>query len=515
MSENDDEFEFIEDDEDSSEIDMLKPWKVAVIDDEDQIHQVTRMALGRYEYLGRPLEFLSAYSAAEGKKLFEQHNDIAVCLLDVVMETETAGLELVKDIRANNNVFTRIVLRTGQPGQAPEEEVIEKYDINDYKEKTELTRTKLTTLMYSCLKTYEFIVNQEKTRVGLEKVLQSTAKIFENPYIKDFATGVMMQIASLFEFGDDAALVKIDHAMAAFEKEHELQVIAGLGDFDPDKNGQAKSAIPQNLLDNIFSNNSKFNIYHDERYFIASHVGKDKEHYILALSGNLADFTDLQKKLASVFCHNAMIAFENIMLNNEIEEAQWEMVYLLGGAVETRSKETGNHITRVSELSELLALKIGMDSKQAELIKWASPLHDIGKIAIPDAILNKPGKLDADEWEIMKTHADEGYRMLCNSKKKVIQLASLVARDHHEHWNGNGYPNGVSGEAISIEGRITAVADVFDALCSKRCYKDAWTYDQAFDFMKEASGKQFDPEIIDALVVNKDQVLDIYEKFRD
>jgi len=510
----DDEIIFIEDDEVVAET-YRKPWKIAIVDDDEHIHEVTRLALNSYRYSGRPLQFISAYSAAEGRQLFEQHNDIAVCLLDVVMETETSGLELVKHIRANNNVFTRIVLRTGQPGQAPEEKVISNYDINDYKEKTELTRIKLTTLMHSCLKTYEHIINQDHTRAGLEKVLESTAKIFENPYIKDFAKGIMMQIMSLFEFGDSAAFVRIDHAMAAHEKKNILNIISGIGDFAPDEQNHTRKQLPRDILNSVLSQKKKFRVYCDDHYFVASHLGKDNEHYLLALSGELKGFSDLNIKLASVFCHNALIAFENISLNNEIEEAQWEMVYLLGGAVETRSKETGNHIKRVAELSELLARQIGLGSKHAELIKWASPLHDVGKIAIPDAILNKPGKLDAQEWEIMKTHAEEGYRMLCKSNKEVIQLASRIAHDHHEHWNGAGYPNNKKGEAISIEGRITAVADVFDALCSKRCYKQAWSYDEAFDYMQQSSGEQFDPQLIEALFNTKEAVLEIYETYKD
>lgn len=508
----DDEIEFLEEEIENLTEPKNKPWKIAIIDDEEQVHTVTRLILSDYIYSGRHLEFYSAYSAKEGKKLFNDHNDIAVCLLDVVMETESAGLDLVKDIRANDNAFTRIVLRTGQPGQAPEEEVIEKYDINDYKEKTDLTRTKLTTLMHSCLKTYEFIINQEITKAGLEKVLESTAKIFENPFIKEFAEGVMMQLGSLFEFNQDAALVKIENAMAAFEKEHNLQVIAGIGDYDPSCHEPNEISLPSDLLDQILSENDKFKIYFDESYFIASHMGKDNERYLLALNGDLSHCTDLNKRLLSIFCHNAMIAFENIMLNNEIEEAQWEIVYLLGGAVETRSKETGKHISRVSEISELLALKIGLDTEIAELIKCASPLHDVGKIAIPDAILNKPGKLNPDEWEVMKTHAEEGFNMLKNSNKKVIQIASRIAHDHHECWDGSGYPNSKKGGDISIEGRITAVADVFDALCSRRCYKEPWSFDDAFNYMKEGAGTQFDPQIIDVFLKEKKQIMDIYHK---
>ena len=516
MVDSDEDIDFLDEDSDTTvTVKKLKPWKIAVIDDEEQVHHVTKLILSDYQYAGRPLEFYSAYNAVEGKKLFDEQDDIAVCLLDVVMETETAGLDLVKDIRSNNNPFTRIVLRTGQPGQAPEEEVIKKYDINDYKEKTELTRTKLTTLMHSCLKTYEFIVSQEITKAGLEKVLESTAKIFENPFIQDFAQGIMLQISSLFEFHQDAALVKIENAMAAYEKGHKLRVIAGIGDYDPNEHKSSEINLPKKLLDQITAENEKFKIHIDDAYFIASHIGKDDDHYLLAMNGDLSECSELNKKLLSVFCHNAMIAFENIMLNNEIEEAQWEMVHMLGGAVETRSKETGNHISRVSLVSELLAQKIGLDKKTAELIKWASPLHDVGKIAIPDPILNKPGKLEADEWEIMKTHAEEGYRLLNQSNKYVIQLAGRIAADHHEKWDGSGYPAGKKGTEISIEGRITAVADVFDALCSKRCYKETWSYEQAFEYMAEAAGSQFDPELVDALIESKTEILKLYEKYQD
>ena len=494
---------------------LKKPWKVAVIDDDEQVHTVTKIALRSYRYSGRPLEFISAYSAKEGRQIFQEHKDIAVCLLDVVMETETSGLDLVKHIRADNNDFTRIILRTGQPGQAPQEEIIEKYDINDYKEKTELTRTKLITLMHSCLKTYEFIINQEQTRSGLEKVLESTAKIFENPFINDFATGVMMQILSLFEVGDNAAFVRINNAMAAYEKSRDIQVIAGLGDFAPDSEKTHKDCLPEYILDKVADGEESFLLYHDNDYLIASHKGKKDNHYILALNGDLQKLTDFNVRIISLFCHNALIAFENIFLNHEIEDAQMEMVYLLSGAVESRSKETGNHIKRVSEVSAILARHIGLDDTYVEGIRWASPLHDIGKIAIPDSILNKPGKLEPNEWEIMKTHAEEGYKMLSSSNKKFIKLACLIARDHHEKWNGTGYPAGKKGDDISIEGRITAVADVFDALCSKRCYKNAWTYEETIKYMIDNSGKQFDPALIDSLIANKEKILFLYDTYKD
>jgi response regulator RpfG family c-di-GMP phosphodiesterase len=161
----------------------------------------------------------------------------------------------------------------------------------------------------------------------------------------------------------------------------------------------------------------------------------------------------------------------------------------------------------------LLATKLGLDEDLSIKIHRSSPLHDLGKIAIQDGILNKPGKLTAEEFSVMKTHAQIGHDMILESKRELCQTGRLIALEHHEHWDGNGYPKGKKGESISIEGRITAVADVFDALSAKRCYKDPWALDKVFAYMQEKSGTQFDPKIIDVLMENDNEVLDIYEKY--
>ena len=161
-------------------------------------------------------------------------------------------------------------------------------------------------------------------------------------------------------------------------------------------------------------------------------------------------------------------ALESAMLYKEIEETQKEIIFTMAEVGESRSKETGNHVKRVAEYSKLLALMWGINPEEAELLKMASPMHDIGKIGIPDAILLKPGRLDEQEFEVMKTHATLGWQMLKNSSRPILKAASTVAYEHHEKYNGKGYPNGIVGESIHIYGRITAVADVFDALGSDR-----------------------------------------------
>jgi PAS domain S-box-containing protein len=204
-----------------------------------------------------------------------------------------------------------------------------------------------------------------------------------------------------------------------------------------------------------------------------------------------------------------------VKLNEEIELTQKEVVLTMGAIGETRSKETGLHVKRVAEYSYLLAKLFGLDERDASLLKQASPMHDIGKVGIPDSILNKPGKLTDEEFEIMKSHAEIGYDMLKHSKRDILKTSAVVAYTHHEKWDGSGYPNGLKGDDIPIEGRITAVADVFDALGHDRVYKKAWELEQILELFEKEKAKHFDPKLIDIFFKNLDQFLEIKDKFED
>jgi HD-GYP domain-containing protein (c-di-GMP phosphodiesterase class II) len=194
-------------------------------------------------------------------------------------------------------------------------------------------------------------------------------------------------------------------------------------------------------------------------------------------------------------------------LNNEIEATQREIVFTMGAIAEERSQETGAHIKRVAEYSLILARLSGLSLKESLLIKNASPMHDIGKVGIPDHILNKPGKLTPQEFEIMKTHAELGYKMLKHSQRSILKAASILAYEHHEKWDGSGYPRGLKGEEIHIYGRITAIADVFDALGSDRVYKKAWPLQKILDFFEEQKGKHFDPHLTELFLDNLEHFL--------
>jgi HD-GYP domain-containing protein (c-di-GMP phosphodiesterase class II) len=184
----------------------------------------------------------------------------------------------------------------------------------------------------------------------------------------------------------------------------------------------------------------------------------------------------------------------------DLRESQLEVVRRLSQAAESRDHDTGIHITRMSRMCSRLALAAGASPDLAEMLLNAAPMHDVGKIGIPDHILLKPGKLDADEWEVMKSHAMIGSELLAGSRSPVMQMGELIALTHHERWDGTGYPRGLKGEEIPFGARITAVCDVFDALISQRPYKEPWPLEDALEEIKKDSGGHFDPEIVDVFV---------------
>ncbi len=201
------------------------------------------------------------------------------------------------------------------------------------------------------------------------------------------------------------------------------------------------------------------------------------------------------------------------VLNEEIQATQREVIHTMGSIGETRSKETANHVIRVAEISLLLARKVGLSEAECDEIHDAAPMHDIGKVGIPDSVLNKPGRLTEDEYKLMKTHSQLGHEIFEYSERPLLKAVSIIAQQHHERWDGNGYPLGLAGDDIHIYGRIVAVADVFDALISPRCYKAPWPAQRVYEYFQNSAGTQFDPTVVAALTDNFDQALAIVKRY--
>ncbi|RAV20628.1 DUF3369 domain-containing protein [Paenibacillus contaminans] len=486
-------------------------WKVIIVDDEQEIHRVTKLVLSDFEFAGKTLAFHSAYTAADAKKLFMEHPDAALVLLDVVMEEEDSGLKLVRFIREElKNQTIRVILRTGQPGQAPEKTIIMDYDINDYKEKTELTSQKLFTTVVSSLRTFRDMKVIEKNKNGLEEIIKSSATIFELQSMRKFARGVLTQLTSIINLNKNA----LHCSLAVTKEDSEIYILAATGDYSSKEYDRVSDVVPITILkeieDAFREKRSKFFDSHFVYYF-QSKTGSEN---VIYLSGRKA-LNEWDRYLIEIYCANVSVAFENIYLNEEVEHTQKEIIFTMGEITETRSKETGYHVKRVAEYSKLLALKYGLSEEEAEIIRLASPLHDVGKVGIPDSILNKPGKLTDDEFDTMKNHAGLGYSMLKHSNTRLLNAAATIAFQHHEKFNGKGYPNGLKGDDIHIYGRITAIADVFDALGSERVYKKAWELDRIIELLRSERGEHFDPVLVDLFLGSMDEVLAIRNKYPD
>ena len=232
----------------------------------------------------------------------------------------------------------------------------------------------------------------------------------------------------------------------------------------------------------------------------------------MARAGNLLQLGDSRKKLAN---HAEWLAEEVRKATHEIVQRERETVIRLSKAAEYRDPETGAHILRMAHYSELIAMGMGLPKADQELLLEAAPMHDIGKVGIPDAILLKPGRLTPDEFEVMKQHAMFGHDILKGSSSKVLQAGAEIALAHHEKLDGSGYPRGLVGQDIPIFSRIVAVADVFDALTSERPYKKAWSLDRAAEHIRNSSGTHFDPVCVNTFFEQWDSVISIRKKFAE
>ena len=481
-----------------SQTPQAPPWKVLIVDDEEDVHSVTRLSLRHMELAGRGLELLSARSGQEARAILAQEREIAVALVDVVMESDDAGLRLVEHIRNElRNRNLRIIIRTGQPGVAPEREVIDHYDIDDYKDKTELTSQKLYTTIRTALKGYRDLMTLETNRRGLEHILAATPGLYL-PHFQDvdqFFRGVLTQVIGLCRFGENGVLATTDGFVSTLDRQ-EVKVLAGTGKF----------ASPQGMPPEIREKVRRYSrIALEARPPEPGEIPEDSMLLRLGTGQETLGFiflestrhlTEDDQHLLQVLVNQCTAALENLRLHLDLKEANRESLFMLAVAAEFKDRDTGTHIQRLAEYTRLLALEMGASAEEAGLYGQASMLHDIGKLGIPDEVLQKPGRLTDEERSVMMEHPAIGAHIL--EQHQWFQLARDIALGHHERWDGQGYPSGLRGEAIPLVTRIVSVADVFDALSHARPYKDAWPLEQSTAAIRAGAGSQFDPAVVDA-----------------
>lgn len=480
-----------------------KPWKVLVVDDEPDVRRLTSLNLRGFQFAGRPLELIEACSAAEARERLGEHGDIALALIDVVMETDDAGLKLVEHIRSDlKNSMIRLIIRTGQPGVAPERYVIDNFDIDDYKDKTELTVQKLYTTVRSALKSYRDLQTIELNRIGLEHILDVTPELYNlhRDKLEDYFRGLLTQIIGICNLGHSGLISTIDGLVVTLEGK-DIRIRAGAGEFNKGSDNDGRRGEIVSMCSEAMKSNATPGGLRDGAMVVPLRV-KDELFGFIYLEGG-ADLSANDHELIIIMANQCAAALQNFRLHHSLEEAFDEAIDMLGQVAEFKDSATGTHIRRIQEHTHRLARALGCKEDEAAFYAKASRLHDVGKVGIPDDVLRKPGRLTDDEFDVIKRHTRIGDTIL--SRSPSMAGARVVARSHHEKWNGSGYPDGISGDEIPFGARLVAVVDVFDALVSARPYKGAWQQDKAREELVRGSGLHFDPKIVEAFLTILDR----------
>lgn len=512
-----DEILFVDEDDKQFNSSLKKGnWKVLIVDDEKEIHMVTTHVLKDFNFKDRGIDFIHAYSAEEAKVILKEHHNISLIFLDVVMETDDAGLKLIEWIRDYlGNRFVRIVLRTGQPGLAPEKDIIVNYDIDDYRAKTELTAVRLFTTTVASLRAYSIMMDQEENRKALEAVVKTSWSINSSRTANMFLKGLMPQISSFMSLGENSFFSQVKMVNGI----RKLPLVLGRGRFHDISGDVAKGlSIHEKELVNIALNEGH-HVFEDQ-IVVGVVLNSDPVNSRLLFIESHEKIKSLDISVLKIFLASLDSAYENMRLSNEVEEAhivqinmQKTLLDRLNNVISIRSKETAGHVRRVAECSVLLAGYYGCDQEYIELLKTASPMHDIGKIGVPDSILLKPGKLTDAEREIINTHAILGRDMFLGDDTPLICMIRDVTGTHHERWDGSGYPDGLKGEHIPLSGRITAICDVFDALSSVRPYKEAFPMEEVLETLNRGKNSHFDPVLLDLFMEHSHEMKRIFNKY--
>lgn len=485
--------------------DAQRPWKILIADDEDEIHAITCLVFDNFQFEGRPLTFLSAYSGAESKRLLQAHPDIALVLLDVVMEEETSGLEVARFIREDQGYqFMRIVLRTGQPGQAPEAEVVIKYDINDYKEKTELTIPKLFTTVLGSLRAYRDLMTIDQSRQGLERIAKASKSLFEIQSVEHFAVATLTHLSQLLQQGVTMPGHQPSGFMAALAPDA-VRILSGIGEFSGAAR-RAHAALPDTVLALLQQVRQEQRSIFQEEYYVDYFCSRNGIENVILLQ-HTGPLNGIEQELLKIFSGNIAVAFDNIYLNTAIVTTQKEVIFTLGHVIDTRSHEASKHVDRIAAVSHALARHAGLPQPEAELLRLASPMHDIGIIGLPDAIFTKDAPLNDEEYKIFKRHPRIGYEILKDSKQEILKTAAIIALQHQEHWDGSGYPAGLRGEAIHLFARITKLADSFDLLLHPHGQEAPWPPERIRAHLQKERERQFDPHLVDIFLEHIDEYL--------
>ncbi|WP_194755943.1 DUF3369 domain-containing protein [Aliidiomarina indica] len=475
-------------------------WKIIIVDDEPEVHAVTRLALSEFTFLGRGLEFHSAESGEEGCKLMREHPDAAIILLDVVMETDDAGLRVAKFIREDlDNHFTRIILRTGQPGQAPERTVIINYDINDYKSKTELTAQKLFTAVMSSLRSYRDIMSIEHSRRGLEKILNASSDLFSEQSMDQFVAGCVQQLGWLIGGARQVLYAEVDP-----EHTHEeFTVRAAFGEeADMVLNRTIKSALSREALmqlEGVVERGIPY--YSDDTVMMYCPSGCRPWGGLLCLTGLARPLADREKDLLRMFAEHVQLALNNALRQDDLRRLLLAMnrrLILTETDMLERNPEDAHPAAQIAAM-----LLPHLDVREDKHVTLAVAASVIARIARLFSVRIRQGNVNPRVCFERVRRAFEGLRDSSNSVTRMVEQA---LEERFERFDGSGFPEGKHGEGFAIDMQLM----VFVSALYGELHQGAKP-EQALASIEDDAVGWFSPQLRDAVRAHRKPIMAILQ----
>ena len=503
----DDELDFAPEDESGPErAEILLPaWKILIADDEPAVHAATRLALGSVSFRGREIEFVSAYSGAEVMQCLRLHDDIAVVFLDVVMETDDAGLRVARQLRKEGHHLPRIILRTGHPGYAPEREVIVDYDIHDYKEKTSLDFSKLFSCVISALRAYDDLLRIEQHKRGLLLVLESVSW-FDLRSLRRYLSRMLAELSVL------ADIDIVDVSLAARDLPRRVGDNGADAMFDLIVDGIADRSRAAQAAAHIAQTFALAMARSDEAG--SSFYARFSDKEIVLHSPQPDAFSRADAVLLEMFLMKVAQSLDNLDTFREVIAERDGLVRgfsLLDCGRECHHDD--DELRQIQYFSRITAAKLQNRLEfQDEIDDWfvfsiatACGLHDLGQFDLPHEIFEKPGPLTEDERHLIRSHVEKGLALLdarCGGLHgtRLYPMLEAVIAQHHERYDGSGYPAGRKAAEISLAAGIVGLADTYVAMTSPRSYRAAISHDLTVAHLAANRGIAFDPRLVDAFL---------------
>ncbi|NQY21099.1 MAG: HD domain-containing protein [Campylobacteraceae bacterium] len=471
-------------------------WKVLIVDDEKDVHSLTRTVLRDLEYEDKNIIFSSAYSGKEALEILKKENDFAVILLDVIMETDDAGLVFASKLRNElQNHTTRIILRTGQTGDVPIKDVIIKYDINDYKEKTQLNTSNLYISVLLALRSYRDIKLIINKNIYLKEIIYFTKELNKQKDINTFTNILISSLNSLLFLDKN----NIKEYIYTYDINDNSINILNDSDFILTKE---KEIIINKLIDNnefLYKNNSMIFI-----------LALDNFYLVIDLE-NIKNENKMNKTFIRMFLDTARVILNNLYTNKRILKEQEELLSIINKLIKRKSNPISSHLNRVSKIVYVIAKAYGLSDDDAKELELASSMHDIGKIDLDENLLNNKN-INKEEELLIQKHTQIGYNLLKYSSTSLLKQAAIIAYEHHESWDGSGYPRRLEKEEIHLYSRITAIADFYDSLRIPRSSEKEWPLYDAINFLKKNRNILFEASLVDILIDNIKEIEKIIEQ---